>query len=50
MDKILQKDVASERHDVRSAINTIQAVRRSVVNEGTHTLHVSRDAIDYAIQ
>ena len=33
MGKILQKEVASERRDARSAIYTIQAIRRSVVDE-----------------
>ena len=50
LDKTLQKDVASERRDARSAINTTQAFRRSVVDEGTHTLQASRrDAIYYTV-
>ena len=38
LDKILQKDVASERLNARSAVNTTQADRRSVVDGGAPAL------------
>ena len=38
LDKTLQKDVASERLNARSAVNTTQADRRSVVDGGAPAL------------